>query len=62
MTSFTFQNSRGVQHMLSRGGGGGGGCASNFFQGGGVQLLSNRTCDLYWTPVSALDPRKYHEF
>ena len=43
--------------MLSRGGG-----RQTFFQGGGVQLLSDRTCDLYWTPVPALDPRNYHEF
>ena len=48
VTSFTFRNSRGVQHMLSRGGGGGG--RQTFYQGSGVQLLSNRTCDLYWTP------------
>ena len=50
MTSFTFRNSRGVQDMLSGGGGGGGG-RQQFFQGGGVQLLSDRTCDLYWTPA-----------
>ena len=31
-------------------------------QGGGVPLLSDRTYDLYWTPVPALDPRNYHEF
>ena len=42
--------------------GGGGEGASNFFQGGGVQLLSNRTCDLYWTPVPAPHPRNYQEF
>ena len=46
VTSFTFRNSRGVQHMLSKGGGG----RQTFYQGSGVQLLSNRTCDLYWTP------------
>ena len=33
-----------------------------FFQGGGVQLLSDRTYDLYWTSVPALDPRNYQEF
>ena len=55
MTSFTFRNSSGVQHMLSRGGG------QTFYQGSGVQLLSDRTCDLYWTPVPALDPHNYHE-
>ena len=33
-----------------------------FYQGSGVQLLSDRTCDLYWTPIPALDPRNYHEF
>ena len=31
--------------------GGGGGVRQTFFEGGGVQLLSNRTCDLYLTPV-----------
>ena len=41
---------------------GGGGVRQTFFQGGGVQFLSNRTCDLYLTPVPALDPRNYHEF
>ena len=48
MTSFTFRNSRGVQHIFSMGGGG---VRQTFFEGGGVQLLSNRTCDLYLTPV-----------
>ena len=33
-----------------------------FFQGNGVQLLSNRTYDLYLTPVPALDPRNYQQF
>ena len=28
----------------------GGGGRQTFYQGSGVQLLSNRTCDLYWTP------------
>ena len=42
VTSFTFRNSRGVQHILSMGGGG----RQTFFEGGGVQLLSDRTCDL----------------
>ena len=32
------------------------------FPRGGVQLLSNRTYGLYWTPVSAPDPRNYQEF
>ena len=40
---------------------GGGGCQT-FFQWDGVQLLSNRTYDLYWTPVPALDPCSCHEF
>ena len=35
--------------MLSRGGGGG---RQTFYQGSRVQLLSDRTCDLYWTPGS----------
>ena len=43
-------------------GGGGGGGRQTFFQGGGVQLLSHRTYDLYWTPVPAPDPRNYQEF
>ena len=59
MTSLTFRNSRGVQHILSRRGGGG---VKLFFQGDGVQLLSDRSFDLYWTSVPALDPRYYHEF
>ena len=54
---FHFTKFQGVQHMLSKGGGG-----QTFFQGGGVQLLSDRTCDLYWTPVPALDLRNYQEF
>ena len=41
---------------------GGGGGLQTFFQEGGVQLLSDRNCDLYWTPVPALDPRNYLEF
>ena len=40
---------------------GGGEGASNFFPRVGVQLLSDITYDSYWTPVSALDPRNYHE-
>ena len=60
VTSFTFQNPRGVQLIISMGGGG---CVKLFFQkGGGVQLLSDRTCDLYLTPVPALDPHNNHEF
>ena len=38
--SFHFPKFQGVQHMLSRGRG-----RQTFFQGGGVQLLSDRTCD-----------------
>ena len=57
VTSFTFRNSRGVQHMLFRGGE-----RQTFYQGSGVQLLSDRTCDLYWTPIPALDPHDYHVF
>ena len=52
-----FQGGGGVQHMLSRGGG-----FKLFFQGDGVQLLSDRTYDLYWAPFPALDPRNNHEF
>ena len=58
--SFTFRDSRGVGSKKCYPGGGGG--HQTFFQGGGVQLLSDRTCDLYWTPVPALDPCNYHEF
>ena len=32
---------------------------SNFFQGGVVELLIDRICDLYWTPIPPLDPRNY---
>ena len=39
-----------------------GGGHQTFFQGGGVQLLSNRAYDLYWTPVPTLDPRNYQGF
>ena len=59
--NYNFPKFQGVQHMLSGGGGGGGG-VKLFFRGGGVQLLSDRTYDLYWTPVPALDPRNYQEF
>ena len=55
--NFNFPKFQGVQHMLSRGEG-----RQTFFQGGGVQLLSDRTYDLYWTPVPSLDPGNYHEF
>ena len=62
VTSFkvnlNFPKFQGVQHMLSGGGGGG----SNFFPRAGVQLLSDRTYGLYWTPVPAPDPRNYQEF
>ena len=37
-------------HVIQRKGGGGG-ALKLFFQGGGVLLQSDRTCDLYWTPV-----------
>ena len=47
VTSFkvnlNFPKFQGVQHMLLGRGGEG---RQNFFQGGGVQLLSNRTYDL----------------
>ena len=60
VTSFkvnlNFLKFQGVQHMLSGVGG------QTFFQGGGVHLLSDRTYDLYWTPVPAPDPRNYQEF
>ena len=60
VTSFkvnlNFPKFQGVQHMLSGGG------RQTFFQVGGVQLLRDRTYDLYWTPVPALDPRSYQEF
>ena len=44
--------------MLSGGGRG----RQTFVQERGVQLLSDSTYDLYWTPVPALDPRNYQEF
>ena len=56
---FHFPKFQGVQHMLFGGGGGG---RQTFYQGSGVQLLSDRSCDLYWTPIPTLDPRNYHEF
>ena len=40
----------------------GGGGRQTFYQGSGVQLLSDRTCDLYWIHIPGLDPRNYHEF
>ena len=62
VTSFkvnlNFPKFQGVQHMLSGVGGG----RQTFFQGNGVQLLSDRTYDLYWTPVPAPDPRNFQEF
>ena len=41
---------------------GGGGGGVNLFPRGGVQFLSDITYGLYWTPVSAPDPRNYQEF
>ena len=61
VTSFTFRNSRGgggPKYVIQGRGGG----RQTFYQGSGVQLLSDRTCDLYWTPIPPLDPRNYHEF
>ena len=55
VTSFTFRNSiQGWSNICNPGGGG----RQTFFHGGGVQLLSDRTCDLFWT----LDLRNYLEF
>ena len=66
VTSFkvnlNFPKFQGVQHMLLGGGGGGGRRVDLFFQGGGVQLLSNRTYGMYWTPVPAPDPHNYQGF
>ena len=67
VTSFkvnlNFPKFHGFQLILY--GGGGGWCCGlgrqTSFQGGGVQLLSDRTYDLYWTPVPAPDPRSYQE-
>ena len=39
VTSFTFRNSRGVQHMLSGGGGGGGGGQTFFPRGWTIELV-----------------------
>ena len=58
---FHFPKFQGGPSYIIHGGGGGGG-RQTFFKGVGVQLLSDRTCDLYLTPVPALDPRNYHEF
>ena len=44
------------------GGGGGGRGRQTFFKGDGVQLLRDKTYDLYWIPVPPLDPRIYHKF
>ena len=60
VTSFTFRNSRVGPPFVIQGGGGGG--RQTFVQGGGVQLLSDRTCDLFRTPVLILDLRNYLEF
>ena len=57
--NFNFQKFQGGPTYVIRAWGGG---RQTFFQGGGVQLLSDRTYDLYWTPVSSLDPSNYHEF
>ena len=46
VTSFSFRNSRGSNIYYPRGGG-----RQTFFQGVGVQLLTDRTCDSFWTPV-----------
>ena len=58
--NFNFPKFQGVQHMLSRGVGVSG--RQTFFQGSGVQMLSDGTHDLYWTPNDALDLHYYHEF
>ena len=50
--NFNFPKFQGVQHIYYPGGGG----RQTFFQGGGVQLLSDRTYNLYWTPIHGLDP------
>ena len=60
MTSFTFQASSGVHHILSMGAGGG--CVKLFSKGSEFNCFSDRTCDLYLTPVPALVPRNNHEF
>ena len=66
VTSFkvnlNFPKSRGSNICYRGGGGGGGGVGVKLFPKGGVQLLSDRTYGLYWTPVSAPDPRNYQEF
>ena len=63
VTSFkvnlNFPKFQGVKLLLSLGGGRG---RQTSFQGGGVQLLSDRTYDLYWTSVPAPDTRSYQEF
>ena len=55
--NFNFQKFQGCPMYVIRGVGGG----QTFFQGSGVQLLSDRTYDLYWTPVSTLDLSNYLE-
>ena len=59
--NYNFPKFQGCPTYVIQGGGRGRG-ALNFFQGGGVQLLSDRTYDLYWTPVSTLDLSNYQEF
>ena len=51
-----------IHASMGGGGGKGGGGRQTFLKGVGVQLLRDRTCDLYLTPVPALDPRNYHKF
>ena len=45
---FHFPKIQGGLTYVIQGGGGGG--RQTFYQGSGVQLLSNSSCDLYWTP------------
>ena len=58
--NFNFPKFQGGSNICYPGGGGGG--VKLFLQWGGVQLLSDRTYDLYWTPVPDLDPCNFHEF
>ena len=44
-----FQGGGGPTDVIQGGGGG----RQTFYQGSRVQLLRDRTCDLYWTPGSA---------
>ena len=54
-----FQGGGGPTYVIQGGGGGG---VKLFSNGIGVQLLSDRTHDLYCTPIPALDPCNCHEF